>query len=93
MALNLRICVSTASHLEALSFSDKKYCSCFRGKRQRGEAAQMVPERTSYFRFRTGTLVGIQDGAVCFCQMMVGKKKKVVRLSSTQFGQHFECPP
>lgn len=45
MALNLRICVSKASHLEALSFSDKKYYSYFRGKRQRGEATQMDPER------------------------------------------------
>lgn len=79
MALNLRICVSTASHLEALSFSDKKYYSYFRGKRQGGEAAQMVPEREpATLRFRTGTLVGIQDGAVCFCQMMVGKRKKLL---------------
>ena len=45
MALNLRICVSKASHLEALSFSDKDYYSYFRDKRQRGQATQIVPER------------------------------------------------
>lgn len=44
MALNLRICVSRASPLKALSFSDKNYYSYFRGKRQRGQATQMVPE-------------------------------------------------
>lgn len=54
MALNLRICVSKASHLKALSFSDKKYYSYFRGKRQRGKATQMVPEREpATLRFRS----------------------------------------
>lgn len=54
MALNLRMCVPTASHLKALSFSDKKYYSYFRGKRQRGEAAQMAPERVpATLRFRS----------------------------------------
>lgn len=54
MVLNLGICVSGASHLEALSFSDKNYYSYFRGKRQRGQATQMVPEKeAATLRFRS----------------------------------------
>lgn len=55
MALNLRICVSKASHLKALSFSsDKNYYSYFRDKRQRGQATQIVPERgPATLRFRS----------------------------------------
>lgn len=47
MALNLRISVPRVSHLKALSISDKYYYCYFRGKRQRGQATQVVPERAS----------------------------------------------
>lgn len=58
MALNLGICVSKVSHLEALSFSDK--LPYFRGKRQRGQATQMVLEREPATPgLGAGTLVGI----------------------------------
>lgn len=54
MALNLRICVSKASHLEALSLSDKNCCSYFKVKVQRGQATQMVPEKEpASLRFRS----------------------------------------
>lgn len=81
MALNLRICISRASPLKAFSFSDKNYYSYFRGKRQRGQATQMVREtELATLKFRSWDPRWLPGWGCLFLTDDGGKRRTVVRL-------------